>query len=62
MTPTKRTAKKAAPEPPKERPLIRIAMNDEDMARLLDRLGEWDDPLLHRLRMRYTKHRIQHPS
>lgn len=65
MTPAKRAAPKSKtppPPPPKETPLIRIAINDDDMRRLLDRLGEWDDPLLHRLRMRYSKHRLRYPA
>lgn len=56
------TRSKTPPPPPPPKVLIRIAINEDDMQRMLDRLGEWDDPLLHRLRMRYTKHRIQHPS
>jgi len=50
------------PSPSKEQPLIRIALNPDDMVRLLDRLGEWNDPLLHRLRMRYTAHRLRYPG
>lgn len=57
------TRKKAADPvpPPPTPPLIRISISGEDMARLVDYIQEWDDPLAHRLRMRYSQHRRKFP-
>lgn len=63
--PTRSKTPPPPPPPPKETPLIRIAINENDLQRLLNRLvvaGEWDDPLLHRLRMRLAKHRTGYPG
>ena len=58
-TKTKRPpVKKAAPSPSAngDGPLIRVAFNPEDLEALLDRLGDWNDAIAHRLRMRLAKH------
>lgn len=55
--------RKAQTPPPEPKPtdLIRVAINPDDYVRLLDYLAEWDDPLAHRLRMRYSQYRLKHP-
>lgn len=60
MTAIKRTSSKPkAVVEDKEEPVIRVTFTSEDMCRLLDRLEGWDDPIAHRLRMRYSKHRMR---
>lgn len=58
-------AKKAAAPAPIQNgednePLIRIAFGAEDLERLIEKLDGWDDPVAHRLRLRYSKHRQRH--
>jgi hypothetical protein len=43
-----------------DEPLIRIAFGAEDLERLIDYIEGWDDPVAHRLRLRYSKHRQRH--
>ena len=53
----KKAAPAPAPAPTEDEPLIRIAFGAEDLERLIDHLNGWDDPVAHRLRLRYSKHR-----
>ena len=57
---TKKVAPAPTPVPDDNEPLIRIAFGAEDLERLIDHLNGWDDPVAHRLRLRYTKHRQRH--
>ena len=67
-TATKRPIKSTPPSAPpeeeptdeeEEEPLIRVAFNAADLKRLLENMGDWDDPIAHRLRMRFSKHRMR---
>ena len=55
----RRKLETVAVTPPKLEPLIRVAFEADDLGRLIERLGDWDDPILHRLRLRYSKHRMR---
>ena len=61
MSPAKRAAKPVPTEEEENEPPIRVAFSGEDMCRLLDKIEGWDDPVAHRLRLRYSKHRLRWP-
>ena len=42
-------------------PVIRVTFTAEDLLDLLEQIEDWDAPIAHRLRMRYSKHRRRWP-
>jgi hypothetical protein len=62
MTRTTTATRRRKPSPPPPPPvLIRVAFSPDDLARLLDHVADVDDePVIHRLRMRLTKHLRTH--
>jgi hypothetical protein len=60
---TTRKKKAAEPLPPApEEPLIRVAFTADDLFQLLQQLEHWDSPIVHRLRLRLSRHRQRFPK